>query len=102
VLTLDTTWENRGVGRAMRDYHLVVTLYDASGKLADTRDIGPLPTSKWIKGRQYLEHSKTDLSPPAGTYQLFINLRDDDGREIHMPLRDESDGGYPIGSITVP
>ena len=60
----------------MRDYHLVASLYDVNGKLAAIRDTGPLPTSKWIRGQQYLAHSKSasELTLPAGTSPSNIKV----------------------------
>lgn len=99
---IETTWVNRGVGRAMRDYRLHLSLTDASGKIAATCDTGPLPTSKWIKGKEYATAAGVTFpDTPAGVYQLRFRLTDPDtGRPISLPLGGaDKNGSCLIGEI---
>ena len=93
--TIRSTWTNRGVGRAMRDFHLIVELSTTSC------DAGPVESSKWIRGKVYDVDSKIkfdDLVP--GNYTLRIGLIDGE-RAIALPLHDGDGRSFPIGWITV-
>jgi hypothetical protein len=90
---LNMTWQNRGVGRAMRDFQLRVIV----GRTPI--DAGTLETSKWIKGRTYevgISVVLPKLEP--GQYPLDIAVIDPRmGRPVALPLRDGA-----IGTIIVP
>jgi hypothetical protein len=102
---MDMTWVNRAVGRAMRDFRLVLTLADGDGKAIVSTDAGPILTSQWIKGRDYtisnlkFQFPKLEAISP-GQYTLRFGLRDGD-RPIALPLDGGRDGTYPVGNIEV-
>src|SRR5205823_5775805 len=82
TFTIHTTWTNRAVGRAMRDFHLITEVSAAKC------DAGALQTSKWINGQSYDVESKISLKGLApGDYTLRIGLIDGD-RAIALPLQD--------------
>jgi hypothetical protein len=92
TVRIEMTWENRGVGRAMRDYHLRIVIGQ------DQRDAGTVETSRWIKGRTYEVMKDVKLPPLApGGYPLHIRLIDPaTGEPIALPLKDGA-----IGTITI-
>ena len=92
TLKVDMTWENRGVGRAMRDYRLVLIVG------SESIDAGPIETSRWIKGRSYAVTKEVKLTTTdVGQHPLHIGLVDSaDGKPIALPLKDGA-----IGTITV-
>jgi hypothetical protein len=99
------TWENRGVGRAMRDYALRLLLVDDEGKMIAACDAGTIPTSRWIKGETYKVEKRAEFDlekPPNGPLTLRLFLHDPEtGRNIALPLRGRAgDGSYPVGRIT--
>ena len=89
---IEMTWENRGVGRALRDYHLRIII----GK--QQIDAGPIETSRWIKGQTYSATKELKLPDFArGSYPLHIGLIDPStGKPIALPLKDGA-----IGTVTV-
>jgi hypothetical protein len=89
---IQMTWENRGVGRAMRDYQLRVIV----GK--DQIDAGEVETSRWVKGRTYGVTKDVKLPDlAAGSYPLHIGLIDPaTGGTIALPLKDGA-----VATITV-
>lgn len=102
-VNLEMKWENRAVGRAMRNYHLQMRLRDSENRIGFKTDLGPLPTSRWISGKTYEVHMKTPLlkMKPA-SYTLEISLHDPlTKREILLPLRNGNEGWYAIGGIMV-
>lgn len=99
---IDTSWVNRGVGRAMRDFSLNVLLTDASGKSVASCDAGPMPTSRWVKASSYEWSGKVTLkNVPSGRYTLRVAVLDPrSGRNISLPLREgNADDGYAIGTV---
>ena len=103
-VTIESTWANRGVGRAMRDFHLFIRLLRDDGSVVAEADARALPTSKWIKGESNAVTTKVSFAPiAAGKFVLSIALRDPkDRKAIALPLSDaDGDGGYRIGTITV-
>src|SRR5439155_2646733 len=91
--TVQSTWTNQAVGRAMRDFHLVVAIAD------ETCDAGPSGCDKWIRGKSYDLAGKVIFKNIAlGEYALRLGLRDGD-RAIDLPLRDSDGRTYPIGRI---
>lgn len=90
---VEMTWENRGVGRAMRDYRLRLIVGTTQ------IDAGPIETSRWIKGRNYAVTKEVKLPDDlaAGSYPLHIGLVDPATEQpIALPLKDGA-----IGTITV-
>jgi hypothetical protein len=90
---LSMTWENRGVGRAMRDYHLRVVVG------TQQIDAGAIETSRWIKGQSYpvTKDVKLPADVDAGAYPLHIGLIDPaTGKAVALPLKDGA-----IGTITM-
>ena len=99
---VEMEWENRGVGRAMRDYRLKLLLADADGRAIESSDTGALRTSRWIKGERYpvrLGARFVDVKP--GRYTLrFVVVDPRDGTVIRLPLKDAAeDGSCPAGEI---
>ena len=89
---IEMSWENRGVGRAMRDYQLRIVVG------TEQIDAGPVQTSRWIKGQTY--DLTKDLKFPElapGSYPLHIGLIDPaTGQPVAIPLKDGA-----IGTLTV-
>jgi hypothetical protein len=96
TFTIQTTWINQAVGRAMRDFHLRLSVGDAAC------DAGPTGAHKWIKGKTLDLTSTVKFDNiVAGQYVLRLGLFDDDERPIALPLCDGDGRIYPIGPITV-
>jgi len=102
---LGMKWVNRGVGRALRDYHLIIALADSSfGSIISRYDLGAIPTSKWIKGNTYsIDKTFTPSAIPTGDYILQIALIDPkSSRPILLPLKSSrANGFYGIGLVHV-
>jgi hypothetical protein len=100
---LITEWVNRGVGRAVRDYRLVVSLADAAGKVVGRFDTGTLGCDRWIKGETYaVARDMAIRDVPAGRYELRLRVEDADGAKIALPLTaGRPDGSYRIGEMAV-
>jgi hypothetical protein len=92
MFSIEMTWENRGVGRAMRDFSLRLFIG------AEQNDAGPIETSRWIKGQTYTIAKAVKLPTlEAGSYPLHIALIDSaTGKPIALPLKDGA-----IGTITI-
>jgi hypothetical protein len=92
TFTIAMTWENRGVGRAMRDFRLRVIVGDKQ------IDAGAIETSRWIKGQSYNASNEVKLPDIApGAYPLHIGLIDPKtDKPIMLPLKDGA-----IGTIIV-
>jgi hypothetical protein len=90
---VETTWVNRGVGRAMRDYHLRLLLGES------ICDAGALPTGKWVKGKSYVSTSHASFhSISPGKYPLRIELYDlETKRVIAMPLKSNEIATIEVG-----
>ncbi|HEX8521954.1 MAG TPA: DUF4832 domain-containing protein, partial [Tepidisphaeraceae bacterium] len=92
-------WINQGVGRAMRDFHLVVVLKDQHGKTIATTDAGPTGCQRWVRGTNYNLKSNVSFKKlRPGAYTLHIGLTDGDAPTA-LPLCEGAGGVYPIGSI---
>jgi hypothetical protein len=89
---MEMTWQNRGVGRAMRDFHFRVIVGDQQ------IDAGTMQTSQWIKGNDYTVTKDAKLlSLEPGSYPLHIALIDPaTGKPIALPLKDGA-----IGTMTI-
>jgi hypothetical protein len=101
---IEADWLNRGVGRAMHDFPLLLVLADAQGRSIARCTTQPLPTSKWIKGPTYnVKLSATFDDVPDGEYHLRVALIDPNSKKpIELPLQKRSDdGSYEIGNIRV-
>jgi Domain of unknown function (DUF4832) len=101
---IETRWINRGVGRALRDYELRLSLVAADGHIAATTSGGPLPTGKWIAGEERNGTVKAVFKKaPAGTYQLAIALHDNKtNRNIELPIAGGGlAGSYRVGNISI-
>jgi hypothetical protein len=100
----ESTWQNRGVGRAMRDLHLLLLLADERGKAFAIADAGATGCDKWMSGRSY-DVAKEVLFDhvPAGRLRLRIALEDPtDHHRIALPLRGRgTDDACDIGVIQV-
>jgi hypothetical protein len=91
TFTIEMTWQNRGVGRAMRDFRLRLVIGDQQ------IDAGTIETSRWIKGQGYpvTKEVKSDLE--EGSYPLHIALIDPStGKAIALPLKDDA-----VGTIVI-
>jgi hypothetical protein len=103
-LRIESTWENRAVGRAMRDLHLVLSLIDQAGKTIARVDAGPTGADHWIKGEPATVVKQVIFKPvPPGSYRLALALADPtDGRPIALPIANRiEDGSFPIGPIHI-
>lgn len=101
---IEIEWVNRGVGRALWDYELQLSLLDAAGDAAATMSGGILQTSQWVAGQNYVVPVKmTFASVATGKYELSIGLHDPKlNREIALPLSQITPAGsYRISSIEV-
>jgi hypothetical protein len=97
-------WVNRGVGRAMRDFLLRLSLRDSQGKPMATCDIGALQTSRWLHGEQQTAaHTTRFKGVPPGQYELCVELIDPQSHQpIALPLkRKVGEGVYALGQIKV-
>ncbi len=96
-------WVNRGVGRALADYDLGITLKDDTGSTVFEQKAGGLDTSRWVKGNTYkaaFDVPATGLAP--GGYDLWISVTDPrTGERIELPLVDGDEGTYRMGMLTV-
>ena len=100
---VEMDWVNRGVGRAVRDFKLLLSLADAAGKVVASADAGAMPTSRWVDGQTYaVNKSVTFRDAPAGEYELRLTLTDPaSGRPIQLPLSHaRPDGAYAVGRLT--
>lgn len=101
---ISTLWVNRGVGRAKRDFRLRLSLVRGGGSVAGEADLGPVGTSRWVRGRYYCVNKQAMFGAvPPGEYGLLIALVDPvTGRAIELPLSGVRVGGaYKIGTVTV-
>ena len=101
-LQIDSEWINRGVGRAMRDFRVRLTLVDAAGKIATSAAAGEVKSTQWIKGETYKSRNAvTFAAVPPGEYRLCLSLVDPKADQpIQLPLHDRrDDGSYEIGRI---
>jgi hypothetical protein len=106
--SIDMDWLNRGVGRAMRDYTLRLTLADAAGSVVATADAGPLPTRRWVAGQPYTASASATFVPTvaraaaAGAHELRLALVDPaSGEDVALPLTGRRPGGaYSVGQVT--
>jgi hypothetical protein len=97
-------WENRGVGRALRDFELRLALANSDGAIVARARPTVLPTSKWLGGERQKVPVKAQFPRIApGQYELVFGLWDTVlEREIQMPLQDKrSNGLYYIGTMEV-
>jgi hypothetical protein len=100
--TVTTQWENRGVGRAMSNLILYVSVVDDAGKTVGDIRATPLTTREWVKDQQYVVTSKLRFKNlPIGQYRVAIQLIEpQSGRSIQIPLKSQSSGGvYIVGPI---
>jgi hypothetical protein len=92
TFTIEMTWQNRGVGRALRDYHLCVIVGDKQ------INAGAIETSRWVKGQNYAiakELKLPDIEP--GSYPLHLAVIDPTtNKPIALPLKDGA-----MGTITI-
>jgi len=101
---LDSTWTNQAVGRAIANYHLALTLTDATGKPLATTDTGATGCDQFLAGKTYPLTSKaTFIKTPPGQYLLRLSLIDPRTKNpIALPLKDSDNRTtYPIGPITI-
>lgn len=103
--TISTKWINRGVGRALKDFNLLIKFKDASGNLLGQQDLGLTGSYAWVKNNTYtlLKNFTMPVITP-GDYTLCIGLFDSSrsGKMIELPMDNKTtDGFYPIGKFTV-
>jgi uncharacterized protein DUF4832/glycosyl hydrolase family 42 (putative beta-galactosidase) len=97
-------WINRAVGRAMKDFRLMLVLAGSDGKPIASCTTEPLETSKWLKGNTYkMTCGARFRGVGPGTYDLRIGLIDPvTSKPVGLPLRDPAgDGSYRVGRIRV-
>ena len=104
-LKIEMDWQNRGTGRALRDYELTFLL-TPSGKTNVIKSTPfTLPTSQWIKGTTYsIRHEVPFKNLRPGEYRFAISLRDPASDcTIAPPLAHGSPtAGYNIGPVLIP
>ena len=92
-------WQNRGVGRALRDFELQVFARGKAGAL-EVAGSQVLPTSSWVAGGSYTAtyRGRFDRASDVLGGVSFV-LRDPvSGRRIALPLkRAVGESQYPIG-----
>ncbi len=92
-------WQNRGVGRALRDFELQVFARGKAGAL-EVAGSQVLPTSRWVAGGSYTAtyRGRFDRASDVLGGVSFV-LRDPvSGRRIALPLkRAVGESQYPIG-----
>jgi hypothetical protein len=95
----EMAWVNRGVGRAMRDFHGVFLVVDEKGKEIARCDAGGTGADRWVKGSSYEVRKKVRFEKLAGgKYALRVGLLDGE-RWIAMPLKSGDGKTYPLGEI---
>ncbi len=97
-----SSWVNRGVGRALRNYELNFFLIGPDQLSLPERNAHVLPTASWVKEQTYaITHRASFRDMPPGKYQLAISLHDPrTRRQIALPLREKTErGAYLIGSL---
>jgi hypothetical protein len=97
-------WQNRGTGRALRDFEL--HLFLGSSPALEAARLAPsgLGTSAWFRGASYSTvHRAVFRRLPAGEYPLTFAVRDPQtGRDIALPLvAPVAPGRYRLGSVRV-
>ncbi|MDB6153393.1 MAG: hypothetical protein JWL90_1846 [Chthoniobacteraceae bacterium] len=104
LFTITTEWINRGVGRAQRNFELLVSLRDKTDAAVFRADAGPIPSSQWVKGATYsTTHTLTFENLTPGDYWLAVRVVDPATRRtIELPLKHKlADGSYTLGIVTV-
>jgi hypothetical protein len=101
---IETTWINQAVGRAPRNFHLVVTAHDPRGKRIGVSDTGEIPTAAWIRAETYRCSHKVQFGEiTPGNYMLRLHLVDPQtSRTIELPVRNaRNDGTLDLGTIAI-
>ena len=101
-----SSWANRAVGRAERDYGLYAVLANENGKVMYEFPLGSSGCSQWVKGMDYTLELKTEIPKNVrkGDYKLGIRMVDKKtGRDIELPLLKacEDDRWYEMGPVTI-
>jgi hypothetical protein len=99
-----STWINRGVGRALRNYQLRFCLRSEAGKSIRERRTREVSTASWVKGETYAVRSRARFDDlRAGKYELCLSLLDPKaGRLIALALHERNeDGSYVLGTLHV-
>jgi len=99
-----STWVNRGVGRALRDYQLTFWLVGPDGLRVAESNGHQLQTASWVKGETYTVKQRVSFPfAKPGHYRIAISLRDPNtSRPIALPLHTKiGDDTYPIGPVEV-
>ncbi|NLG15104.1 MAG: DUF4832 domain-containing protein [Lentisphaerae bacterium] len=110
TLEFETTWQNRGVAPAYKDYFPIITLKNKNGGVAavlvdDAFNLRNLPVSV-DQSAKTLSSKRTIKLPPnisAGTYDVMISVGDELGKPIiELPI-DGNDGNrrYKVGTLSI-
>lgn len=101
--TLESTWVNRGTGRALADYTLELLLKDGKGETLFRQEAGPLGTSRWVREKSYTAtHEIPGPALPRGTYSVHVSMIDPrTGFPVALPLAGEAEGSYRVGAMRV-
>src|ERR1035437_6492255 len=97
-------WVNRGVGRALRDYQIRLSLLGPHGVPVAQAAPATLHTSQWLPGAPCTARHKLEFpSLMPGTYQFVFAVHDPDtGRVIALPLVGQGpEGNCAIGPVRV-
>jgi hypothetical protein len=101
VLTVEISWVNRGVGRALRDFDVRLELADAKGSTVAVSRAQTVRSSEWLAGQTYHSRHKLNLTRAGGEFQLLVRMTDKtSGRAIQLPLRERVGEAYVLGAIT--
>jgi hypothetical protein len=101
---IEFEWVNRGVGRAMRDFMLKLSLCDRTGAALASCDVGAVESSRWVKGQTYRVRKEARFDGvTAGDYELCITLHDPQfDRLIALPLkRAGGESAYRLARIRI-
>jgi hypothetical protein len=104
ALRLDSQWVNRGVGRAVCDYPVRLSLTDLTGKAVATADAGGSGCDRWVRGETYplAKDVPFPRDVPPGVYDLFLSLVDfRTGAPIALPIKSDDHRACRIGRVTV-
>ena len=96
LFSITMNWQNKGVGRALVNFKLLVKFKDGDKTLAEL-DLGYTGSNAWIKGQSYSLTKNFTMPVIKNTdYSVCIALYDPSrgGKIIQMPLTNKGNDGY--------